>query len=93
MSYSIIEFYKTITKHTGLFIVDGIRYTSLIPSTNNLYFFMKESIDVDYLLSFDAVIDIKQKKLNEFIIFYYPDSSIHILLQDFTDVKKDKTTT
>jgi hypothetical protein len=93
MSYPMSDFYKTISEHTGLFIVNGISYTSLIPSINNLYFFIKESVNVEYLLSFNAIIDIKQKKLNEFIVFYYPDSKVTILLQDFNNVKENKTTT
>lgn len=93
MSYPMSDFYKAISEHTGLFIVNGISYTSLIPSINNLYFFIKESVNVEYLLSFNAIIDIKQKKLNEFIVFYYPDSKVTILLQDFNNVKENKTTT
>ena len=88
MSFSMPTFYRCIVEHSGVFIINNVEYNSIIPSAQNLYFFIKESSDVEYLLPFNAVIDIKQKATNEFIVFYYPDSVAHILLRDYKNVKK-----
>lgn len=93
MSYSMLKFYKTLSEHSGIFIINGVVYNSIIPSINNLYFFIKESVDVEYLLSFEAIIDIKQKELNEFVIFYYPNNIITVSLRNFNNVKKIKEPT
>ena len=87
MSYSLTEFYNRLSCHTGNFIINDTEYPSIIAASNNLYFF-KESTNDDYILLFDPIIDIKQKELNSFSVFYYPDQIINITLRD-SNVKEN----
>ena len=80
MSYGLLEFYKIISEHSGIFVIDDKLYTSIIPSSANLYFF-KESSNDDFILLFDPIIDIKKKDDKNFVVFYYPNTIINISLE------------
>ncbi len=87
MSYNLSDFYSIISEHSGVFIINDKLYTSIIPSMGNLYFF-KESSNDEFILLFDPIIDIKKKDDNNFVVFYYPDKIINILLKDSVNVKE-----
>ena len=90
MSFSLSSFYTAISEHVGCFEIDEQQYPSVILAASNLYFF-KESTNDDYILLFDPIIDIKQKELNKFTVFYYPDKVINITLRNLNVEQKIKT--
>ena len=81
MSFTLLAFYEAIAKHKGWFEINNQQYPSVILAVSNLYFF-RESTNDDYILLFDPIIDIKQKELNKFTVFYYPDKVINITLRN-----------
>ena len=90
MSFGLADFYDTIVQHRGSFVINEVTYSSVIPSSNNLYFF-KEATDEETIILFDPIIDIKQKDTG-FTVFYYPNTVINILLKE-SNVKEIKTRT
>lgn len=90
MSFNFSDFYKIVSTHTGSFIINENTYPSVISADTNLYFF-KESTNDDYILLFDPIIDIKQKEINKFTVFYYPDQVINITLKKDINVKQETT--
>jgi hypothetical protein len=81
MGVSLVDFYNEITHHMGIFIINEKVYSSVIPSSNNLYFF-KESTNDEYIIIFNPIEDIKKKGPKSFTVFYYPNTIINILLKD-----------
>ena len=79
MSYELSMFYNNIVEHRGNFVINNSLYTSIIPSTNNIYFFNEE---IETIIIFESIIDIKKKDNNMFTIFTYPNTVISILLKD-----------
>jgi len=80
LTYPLVEFYTRVIQQTNGYYVDGIFYSSLIPSTNNLYFF-NEASNEEFILIFDPIIDIKNKN-GIFTVFYYPNTTINIAFKD-----------
>ena len=72
-------FYNNIVEHRGNFVINNSLYTSIIPSTNNIYFFNEE---IETIIIFESIIDIKKKDNNMFTIFTFPNTVISILLKD-----------
>lgn len=72
------DFVTSILNHSGCFIINNKKYTTIIPSNNSIYFFNGVTDDT-YIVIFNFIIDIKQKD-NIFIIFYEFDSTACIEL-------------
>ena len=90
LTIPLVEFCSTLIQHTAPFYINGVSFTSLIPSKNNIYFFNEGSND-DFILIFDPIIDIKQRN-GIFSIFYYPDKVITIELKE-SNVKESQSLT
>lgn len=87
-SYSLSNFFEDIVSHPGIFTVNGLEYTNIIPSLNSLYFF-NEYHDKQTILIFDPIIDIK-KRNSEYTIFYYSEHIITISLGVINDKTNKK---
>lgn len=80
LTFPLTEFCNTITAFDGQFCINDRLYSSVLPSTNSLYFFNEANED-DYMLIFDPIIDIKQRS-SAFIVFYYPNHVINVSLKE-----------
>ena len=89
LTVSFSEFCNTISSFSGSFSINEKTFSNVLPSSNNLYFFNEDG-DCDYMIIFDPIIDIKQRD-NSFMVFYYPDQVISIILKE-ANVKENQIT-
>lgn len=80
LTFPLNEFCSTLSTYQGSFLIDNRLFSSMLPSTNSLYFFNEDNQD-EYMIIFDPIIDIK-KRDSSFIVFYYPNQVINIALKE-----------
>lgn len=88
-TFHLNDFYDIINSHLGEFVIEGVIYEQLMASKSNLYFYslQEDNIQKQFLIVFDPIIDIKQKSEGEFVIFCYPEQTIHLSLRTIDEQK------
>lgn len=87
LTFPLSEFCSILSQYQGTFLIEDRLFSSMLPSTNSLYFFNEHNQD-EYMIIFDPIIDIKQRD-SAFVVFYYPNQVINIALKE-SNVQENK---